>query len=83
MMGEIINVVLESVGRLTNTGGATAIWEAARIIGEGIQLGIDHLGEIANNIAAMIDRLIQANDQVLLDFSFFPDGNWPQAVTRA
>lgn len=82
-MGEVTNIIVESVGRLTNAGGATLIWEVARLVGTAIQLAIDHLGKIANNIAAMIARLIQANDAVLLDFSYFPDGSWPEAVTRA
>jgi len=82
-LGEVTNIIVESVGRLTNAGGATIIWEVARLVGAAIQVAIDHLGVIANNIAEMVRRLIDANDQVLLDFSFFPDGRWPEAVTRA
>jgi hypothetical protein len=82
-LGEITNIIIESVGRLTNAGGATIVWEVARLVGAAIELAIDHLGTIANNIAAMVERLIKANDEVLLDFSSFPDGNWPEAVTRA
>lgn len=82
-LGELTSTIIKAVGRLTNTAGGSIIWDVAEVVGEAVSKAIDHLGEIARNIAEMIKRIIEANNKVLLDFSFFPDGKWPEAVTRA
>jgi hypothetical protein len=81
-LGEIVELIIDAVGAVINSAGVLVIWEVARLVGKAVSMAIDELGAIANNIASMVDRIIEA-DRVLADFSYFHAGSWPEAVTRA
>lgn len=79
---EIANHLFAAIAAIGTSGGVFTLEDIANAIGTAVGAAIDQLGEIAERISAAVSRIIEA-EAALADVSYFPDGNWPAAVTRA
>lgn len=86
----LVRQVGEVVGQLTQAAveagsiiaSPFALQDAAGIIGQAVTSLFDTLGKIGDDVAAAVDRVIDADNE-LSNHSHFPGGKWPLAVTRA
>jgi len=81
-LGDIVSTIAAGIVALVDSWGVFTLLKIAELVGQFVGEAISQLGEIAVQIASALSRIIEA-EQVLTDYSYFPDGTWPAAVDRA
>lgn len=80
-LGSLANSLIDETGKLVNTAGVGVVWAVAAVIGSAVERAINTLGIVVTNVASMAANQIHA-DRIIMDHSYFPRGNWPEAVSR-